>query len=106
MDKVTFLGVIIDNKLSWEPRVGNLTKNINSSIFLIKRIFKFIPKSKYMNTHDVPIVSISSWEVIANSKLLIRAGYYASCVYIRTYQDYKSPKNYFVEHTKPLFNKH
>ena len=131
VDKVKFLGVIIDNKLNWEPHVDHLTKKLNSSIVLIKRIMKFIPKSEYMKIYDALFKShlsycISSWGAIPNSKLqsvfaiqkrCIRllfgteylydhTGYYATCVGARTYQHHMSPKNYCLEHTKPLFNKH
>ncbi len=34
------------------------------------------------------------------------AGYYETCARVRTYQDHMSKKNYCLEHTKPLFNKH
>ena len=52
VDKVKFLGVIIDNNLNWEPHVDHLTKKLNSSIVLIKRIMKFIPKSEYTKIYD------------------------------------------------------
>ena len=74
VDKVKFLDVIIDNKLNWEPHVDHLTKKLNSSIVLIKRIMKFIPKSEYMKIYDALFKShlsycISSWGAIPNSKL-------------------------------------
>ena len=34
------------------------------------------------------------------------AGYYETCARVRTYEENKSPKNYCLEHTKPLFNDH
>ena len=39
LDKVTFLGMIIYNKLNWEPHVVYLTKKLNSSIVL-KKLFQ------------------------------------------------------------------
>ena len=43
VDKVKFLGVIIDEKLNWEPQIEHITEKLNSSIIMIKRIKKFIP---------------------------------------------------------------
>ena len=34
------------------------------------------------------------------------AGYYETCARVRTYEDHMAKKNYCLEHTKPLFNKH
>ncbi len=107
-----------------------IAKN-NSSIVMIKRIIKFIPKSEYMKIYDGLFKShlsycISSWGAIPISKLqgvfaiqkrCIRllfgmeysfdhAGYYETCARVRTYEDHMSKKNYCLEHTKPLFNKH
>ena len=47
VEKVKFLGVIIDEELSWEYQVDHLREKLNSSINIIKRIMKFIPKSEY-----------------------------------------------------------
>ena len=131
VDKVKFLGVIIDENLNWEPHIQHLTQKLNSSIIMIKRIIKFIPKSEYTKIYDALFKShmsycISSWGAIPNSKLqgifaiqkrCIRllfgleysfdhAGYYQTCARTRTYQDHISKKSYILEHTKPLFNKH
>ena len=131
VDKVKFLGVIIDDQLNWEEHVEHLIKKLNSSIVMIKRIIKFIPKSEYMKIHDALFKShlsycISCWGSIPKSKLesifLIQkrcvrllfgceysfdhAGYYETCARVRTYEDHKSKKIYIREHTKPLFNKH
>ena len=32
------------------------------------------------------------------------AGYYESCARVRSYKEQMSPKNYCLEHTKPIFN--
>ena len=34
------------------------------------------------------------------------AGYYETCARSRTYKEHTSPKNYCLEITKPIFNKH
>ena len=130
VDKIKFLGVIIDENLNWEEHVEHMIKKLNSSIVMIKCIIKFIPKSEYTKIYDALFKShlsycISCWGAIPNSKLqrlfaiqkrCIRllfgseysfdhAGYYETCARIRTYNEHKSKKNFCLEHTKPLFNK-
>ena len=74
LKKVEFLGVIIDENLNWEPHIQHLTQKLNSSIIMIKRIIKFIPKSEYTKIYDALFKShmsycISSWGAIPDSKL-------------------------------------
>ena len=131
VDRVKFLGVIIDEDLKWEPHIQHLIKKLNSSIVMIKRIIKFIPKSEYMKIYNALFKShlsycISSWGAVPGYKLkslfaiqkrCIRllfgseysydhSGYYETCARERTYTDHMSKKDYSQEHTKPLFNKH
>ena len=128
VDKVTFLGIIIDDKLNWEPHIDHLAQKLKSSIIMIKRIMKFIPNNKIYDALFKSHLSycISSWAAIPNYKLqsifsiqkrCIRllfgtqysydhAGYFAKCTRVRTYQQHTSPRNYCLEHTKPLFKKH
>ena len=130
VDKVKFLGVIIDEDLKWEPHVQHLTQKLNSALVMIKRIIKFIPKSEYMKIYDALFKShlsygISSWGAIPFNKLqgifsiqkrCIRllfgseysydhSGYYETCARTRTYEEHTNKKNFCLEHTKPLFNK-
>ena len=131
VDKVKFLGVIIDDKLNWESQIENLTTKLTLSIVMIKRITKFIPKSEYMKIYDALFKShisycISSWgsipdyrlqKLFAIQKRCVRllfgkeysfdhAGYYETCARARTYEEHMSPKNYCLEHTKPIFNEY
>ena len=74
VDKVKFLGIIIDDKLNWEPHVDHLAQKLKSSIIMIKRIIKFIPNSEYNKIYDALFKShlsycISSWGAIPNYKL-------------------------------------
>ena len=130
VDKVKFLGIIIDDQLNWEPHVQHLTEKLNASIVIIKRIIKFIPKSEYKQIYEGLFKShlsycISCWGGIPKSKLEVlfriqkrcirllfglkysfdHSGFYETCARARTYQDHIKPKNYCQEHTKPLFNK-
>ena len=74
VDKVKFLGVIIDENLNWESHVEHLTQKLNSSIVMVTRVIKFIPKSEYMEIYDALVKShlsycISCWGAIPGSKL-------------------------------------
>ena len=98
---------------------------------MLKRIAKFIPKSEYRKLYDSFFKShmnycISSWGGVSESKLqtifavqkkCIRllfgkkfsfdhAGYYETCARVRSYKEQMAPKNYCLEHTKPIFNEH
>ena len=48
VDKIKFLGVIIDKKMNWEAHIEHLNAKLNLSIVMIKRIKKFI--AKFMET--------------------------------------------------------
>ena len=48
--EVKFLGVIIDDELSWGPKINCLTEKLISSIVIIKRIKKYIPVTEYLNS--------------------------------------------------------
>ena len=74
VDKVKFLGVMIDDKLTWEPQVQHLKEKLNSSIVVIKRIKKFIPETEYLKLYNALFKShisycISSWGGISSYKV-------------------------------------
>ena len=129
VDKVKFLGVMIDDKLTWEPQIEHLKDKLNWSINVIKRIMKFIPKSEYHTLYNALFKShlsycISCWGGVSDNKLeslfsiqkrCIRllfgneltfdhAGFYETCARARTYQQHMAKKDYQLEHTKPIFN--
>ena len=131
VDKTKFLGVIIDDKLSWDDHIDYLCTKLNSCIVMIKRICKFIPKSQYVSIYNSLFVShltycISVWGGAAPSKLqkifpiqkrcarilfgehltFDHAAYYETCARARSYMEHIAPKNYALEHTKPIFNKY
>ena len=131
VDKIKFLGVIIDDKLNWEAHIEYLKAKLNLSIIMIKRIKKFIPRPEFKKICDALFKShmsycISSWGGVSHYKLqsifaiqkrcvrLLFGGkcsydnaeYYATCARARTYKEHTSPKNYCLEHTKLIFNKH
>ena len=47
MDYVKFLGVIIDEKLSWDSHISFLETKLKLCIVMIKRIKRFLPVSEY-----------------------------------------------------------
>ena len=129
VDTVRFLGILIDEKLNWEPHIEHLVSKLKMTIVMLKRITKFIPKSEYRKLYESLFKShmnycISCWGGVSESKLqtifavqkrCIRllfgkkfsfdhAGYYETCARVRSYKKQMSPKNYCLEHTKPIFN--
>ena len=129
VDKVKFLGVIIDERLTWEPQIDYIKEKLISSIVVIKRIRKFIPESQYIKIYNALFKShlsycISCWGGISRYKLeklfavqkrcvrllfgneysFDHPGFYETCARARTYQEHMADKIYTLEHTKPLFN--
>ena len=131
VDKVKFLGVIIDEELSWEGHIDHLEAKLNSSIVMIKRIKQFIPKSEYLKIYNALFLShltycVSCWggvpkyklmKIFAIQKRCIRLlfgkeysydhhEYYQTCARTRPFAENMAPKMHTLEHTKPLFNEH
>ena len=127
--EVKFLGVIIDENISWEPQINHLKKKLISSIIVIKRIKQFIPKNEYLKIYNSLFKShisycISCWGGISQNRLkslfsiqkrcvrllfvkelsFDHAEYYQTCARTRTYTQHNTEKNFQLEHTKPLFN--
>ena len=130
VDKVKFLGVIIDENLTWDDQIKHIENKLLATIVLIKRIKKFIPSSQYSKIYQSLFVShltyaISCWGGIYPSKLqklfsiqkrclrilfgetlsFDHSEYYLSCARTKTYDEHVALKDYKLEHTKPLFNK-
>ena len=77
VDKVKFLGVIIDENLTWDDQIKHLKKKLLATIVLIKRIKKFIPSAlpntpKFINHylfHTLPMQFPAGEEsILLNSK--------------------------------------
>ena len=47
LNNVKFLGVTIDNQLSWIPHIDNLHKKLKSATGILKRICNNIPQTHY-----------------------------------------------------------
>ena len=131
VSKTKFLGIIIDDKLSWDDHISHIESKLKSCLVIIKRIIPYIPKSQYNNIYHSLFMShlvygISAWGGVAKYKLdkifsiqkrCIRLlfgnklsydhkDYYETCARVRTYDEHCEPKEYCLEHTKPLFNEH
>ena len=74
VDTVRFLGILIDEKLNWEPHIEHLVSKLKMTIVMLKRITKFIPKSEYRKLYESLFKShmnycISCWGEVSESKL-------------------------------------
>ena len=130
VDKIKFLGVIIDDQLSWNDQIEHVENKLLSTIALIKRIKKIIPPSQYMKIYHSLFEShltygISCWggcyknklqKIFCLQKRCIRIlfgrtysfdhhEFYYSCARTKTYTEHMAKKDFNLEHTKPLFVK-
>ena len=128
--KVRFLGVINDDKLKWDAHISHLETRLLSSITMIKRIRKFIPRRFYSQLYyslfqSYLVFGISAWGGACSSKLVkvfalqkrcIRllfginftfdhSEFYETCARVRPFQCLdKTEENFELENTKPIFN--
>ena len=126
-----FLGVVIDEALTWEAHLNHLEAKLNSSMVMIKRIKGCLPKSEYIKVYNALFMShlsycISCWggvpdyklnKIFALQKRCIRLlfgktlnydhpEFYETCARARTIDDHLAGKNFALEATKPLFKEH
>ena len=130
VSETKFLGVVIDNKLSWEPHVNALTKKLQCCTGQLNRIYSFVPAEMYKSLYHTLFEShlsygITVWGGISIPKLQPlffaqkhcirilfgdREAYrekFKTCVRVRPYNSQKLGREFYEkEHTKPLFNKH
>ena len=109
----------------------HLEQKFNSCIITIKRIKKFIPKDRYKKLYHTLFEShlrygITSWGSCSPHKLeqnfaiqkrclrllfgkqlnVDHAEYYKTCARVRPFGKKKVPKNFVLEHTKPIFKEY
>ena len=125
-----FLGVNIDEKLSWQPHIKYLNSKLKCEIGKLNAIRKIIPPELYNNLYHTLFEShlsfgISSWggvsktsiePIFITQKKCIRvlfgdrAAYlekFNTCARTRTYENQMLGKEFYEkEHSKPLFKKH
>ena len=129
VNSTRFLGVIIDDKLTWNTHIEHLENKLKSCLVQIKRIKSCIPESEYLNIYRSLFLShltycISAWGGVAKYKLnklfsiqkrCIRllfgnklsfdhSEFYETCARAKTFKQHKEGKDFSLEHTKPLFN--
>ena len=131
VSKTKFLGVIIDDKLSWEDHISHIENKLKSCLVVMKRVVPYVPKTQYNNIYHSLFLShltygISAWggvpkyklnKIFSIQKRCIRllfgvqfsydhSEYYETCARVRTYDEHCKPKDYCLEHTKPLFTEY
>ena len=131
VSETKFLGIIIDDKLTWNPQILYLRRKLSSSnIGILNRIKDSIPISLHKNLYHTLFEShlcygITSWGGVPESKLrplfkiqkrCIRILFgnkekylnnFKTCCRVRPVEEQiLGQEHYEKEHTKPLFNKH
>lgn len=128
--KIKFLGVVIDDKLTWEPHIKALTKKLASCTGSLNRISESIPKHLHKDLYHTLFEShltygITVWGGSTDSKLfpLFKAqkkvmrvlfgdkekflDKFRTCARTRQISSQKLTNDHYIkEHTKPIFNKH
>ena len=129
VSQTKFLGVIIDDKLSWKPHILSLNKKLSSACGRIYRIKKCLPESLYKQIYHSLFEShlgfaISVWGGIPNIQLkplfitqkkCIRILFgdhkryvdkFKTCARVRPFGSQRLDHDFYVkESTKPLFAK-
>ena len=130
VEHTKFLGVIIDNKLTWQLHLSSLVKKLSCCTGRLNRITQFIPADHHTNLYHTLFESylsygVSVWGGAKPSKLkpvfkaqkkAIRVIFgdrekyidkFKTCVRARPFSAQKLTSAFFIkEHTKPLFNQH
>ena len=95
-----------------------LENKLKSSLVVIKRIIKYIPKSQYVNIYNNLFISHLGMyphykleKLFAIQKRCKRISfdhdeYNKTCARSKTFQEHISPYDFCLEHTKPLFKDH
>ena len=129
VSQTTFLGVIIDDKLSWDAHIQKLTRKLASSSGILNQIKDNIPAELHKTLYHTLFEShlaygLTVWGGVSDNKLLPlfraqkkcirilfgdREAYlekYKTCARVRPYGEQKLGESFFIkEHSKPLFNK-
>ena len=124
-----FLGVIIDENLSWQPHIDNLTQKLNCQVGILNRIKDYVPQRFHRDLYYTLFEShlsycISVWGGVAPVKLnplfvaqkrCIRILFgdketylekFNTCARCRPFdQQILGDDFYCKEHTKPIFKK-
>ena len=129
VSETKFLGVTIDDRLSWNAHIKALSKKLASCTGSINQIATYIPENLFMNLYHTLFESyltygITVWGSMSDTKLkrlfiaqkkIVRVLFgdrekfidkFKTCVRARPYPEQKLPPEFYIkEHSKPLFNK-
>ena len=131
-DKVKFLGVIIDENLTWDDQIKHLENKLLSTTYCTyKKCKKVYPiLTLFKNVSILICITSYLWHFLLGKSILFQLHksfniqkrcirilfgesysfdhpeYYATCCRNKMYQEHVALKEYALEHTKPLFNKH
>ena len=124
-----FLGVIIDQHLTWEPHIKALNKKLASCTGSLNRIIQSLPQKLHKDLYHTLFESyitygITVWGKSSKSKIktLFKAqkkalrvvfgdkekylNKFKTCARVRPYPDQKLGSEFYIkEHAKPLLNK-
>ena len=130
VDSTKFLGVVIDEKLCWDPHVAALRRKLSYASSTLYRIRESIPEELHKDLYYTLFEShltycISVWggahknvtaKVWTAQKHCVRVLFgnkkahldkFKTCAKARPYLNQALDNSFFqLEHTKPLFNKH
>lgn len=129
VESTKFLGVMIDNKLTWIPQIESLHKKLKSSTGMLRRMRDFIPKENYKTLYYAlfeshltycitvfgHVAKIHSERLFTVQKHCIRILFgdqvayknkYKTCARTRPFDSQiLGAEFYCKEHTKPIFHK-
>jgi len=129
VSKTKFLGIIIDDKLTWEPHIASLTKKLASCTGSLNRIKPNLPKDLHKDLYFTLFQShltygLTVWGGVPKNKItpLITAQKHCirimfgdkesylekfeTCARTRPLEHQKLPNSFYIkEHSKPLFSK-
>ena len=129
VNNVKFLGVPIDNQLSWIPHIDSLHKKLKSATGILKRICNNIPETHYKSlyyaifeshlsycitefgnvckTHSEKLFTIQKhcMRILFGDKEAYLDKFKTSC-HTRPIETQILGASYYMKHTKPLFHKH
>ena len=130
VNNIKFLGVTIDNQLSWIPHIDNLHKKLKSATGILKRICNNIPQTHYKSlyyalfeshlsycitvfgnvckTHSEKLFTIQKhcMRILFGDKEAYLDKFKTSCRTSPIETQILGTAYYMKEHTKPLFHKH
>ena len=100
VSEFNFLGIVLDEFLTWQPHVKNVSSKVSRSLGIIKRVKKFLPIQALKSLYNALIVphlnyGLKLWGPRSEAIALIQK----RAIRVIT-------KSKFFAHTSPLFKEH